>query len=238
MSSGFKPVYRGTAVQFKEDFSNVREIALHVGGYIITNARGDKKPAVYMPDNRTILHAGQYVMTTEEGVQSKVYGPDFEDSFGKPEDDSIFSAPELETRDFDSYLKTTLVQSEKNTLLGWILGAMDATFFKTARRNRVLNKPLFKRVSEIYAEATGYPMTLEAAKNIFEYSDSTYHKEPNGRFSFLLPDNGSDHYFFYINVDATKEEVQASRNLAYLKANPDLFANYSATPDREEYAWG
>ena len=238
MSSGFKPVYRGTAVQFKEDFSNVREIALHVGGYIITNARGDKKPAVYMPDNRTILHAGQYVMTTEEGVQSKMYGHDFEDSFGKPEDDAVFSAPELETRDFDSYLKTTIVQSEKNTLLGMILGAVNATVFKTARRNRVLNNSLFKRVSEIYAEATGYPLTLEAAKKIFEYSDSTYHKEPNGRYSFLLADNDSDHYFFYINVDATKEEVQASRNIAYLKANPDLFANYTATPDREEYAWG
>lgn len=237
MSSGFKPVYRGTAVQFKEDFSNVREIALHVGGYIITNGRSDAKPSVYMPDNRTILNSGQYVLTTEDGIQSKMYQHDYEDMFGKPETDEAFVAPVKQTRVFHSFLKMTLKQSEINSFMGAVHSALEATIFKSARRNRALDKPVLKRVSEIYAETTGYPLTLEATKNIFDWNRQGYHKEPNGRYSFVLADNKreSNDYFFYINVDAKPDEVQASRNIEFLKANPEHFANYSAKSDREEY---
>ena len=238
MSSGFKPVYRGTAVQFKEDFSNVREVAMHVGGYIITNGRSDGKPSIYMPDNNTLINGGQYVLTTEDGEQTKMYQYDYEEMFGKPEADEAFVAPPKKTRIFHSYLKMTLKQAEINAIRNSVQSALDATVFKQMRRNRALNHPIFKRVSEIYSEATGYPMTLEAAKNIFDWVRQGYHKEPNGRFSFILAGNErvDNDYFFYVGVDAKPEEVQASRNMEFLEANPEHFANYKAKTDYEEYA--
>lgn len=233
MSTEFTPVFQGTAIQLKGDFSNIREVALFVGGSIITNSRSDRKPAIRMSDNAHILNAGQYVVLMADGTMKKMYRYDFEDMFGTDTSCGVDTPFVPEDRDFDSFHVATLTQQEKNGLMWPVYGALEATMFKNSRRTKAMEKPLFKAYAEEYEKATGAPLTLEIAKSIFGSHDMSY-KQDNGRYSFVLPERNGEKYDLYLNVDATPEDVQAARNRKFLRDNPDFYADFICSEGAEE----
>lgn len=232
MTTEFRPVFQGTAVQLKKDFSNIREVALFVGGSIITNTRSDALPSIRMADNAHILNNGQYALRYADGTIKKMYSYEFEELFGTDAAQEVDVQSIPNDPDYTSYLAAVIKQNDKNALMWPVYGALEATLFKNARRNRAMNKPLFQSYAKMFEEATGETFTLEIARKIFGSHDMSY-KGKNGRFSFVLAVEGTDEYLFYVNVDATSDDVQAALNRQFLRENPDFYANYKNGEDEE-----